>query len=310
MDTKIFLDTNIFLRLYNANDTKNVTAFMQDLYKHKDILIVTEQSHKEYLRNRPKVLTNLAREFSQKTKIQTSTIIRSLPEFRSYDRAYHQLSLSIEKIENAVRSMIDHQDEDYIYKTYSMLWNDQNRLPTTNETIQRSILRKAQGDPPGGDKETNGDEIIWETLINGYGGDLIIVSSDNTYMDNKDYLQYEYHERTQHTLKIVGHVADAFASLQLTMSDNAQNAEGKVLWVRIVSDALHALGGRAFLNDLYEECRRLIILYDSDKVANNTIESSVRRTLQQYSSDTKSYLGKKDLFHRVDEGLWELRYQV
>ena len=51
-NTKIFIDTNIFLGLYNSNEAGNAKIFLHSLFKNKSILITTEQAINEYLRNR------------------------------------------------------------------------------------------------------------------------------------------------------------------------------------------------------------------------------------------------------------------
>ena len=47
-NTKIFIDTNIFLGLYNSNEAGNVKIFLHSLFKNKSILITTEQAINEY----------------------------------------------------------------------------------------------------------------------------------------------------------------------------------------------------------------------------------------------------------------------
>ena len=66
-NTKIFIDTNIFLGLYNSNDSGNVKAFMRTLFKNKQILITTEQSVNEYLRNRTRIISDFKNTFFDPT---------------------------------------------------------------------------------------------------------------------------------------------------------------------------------------------------------------------------------------------------
>jgi hypothetical protein len=65
-------------------------------------------------------------------------------------------------------------------------------------------------------------------------------------------------------------------------------------------NVLKNLGGVAHLSDIYKEY---------EKVAGNLIEATIRRTLQQNSSDTKSYNGKVDCFFSegIGTGIWGLR---
>lgn len=84
-------------------------------------------------------------------------------------------------------------------------------------------------------------------------------------------------------------------------------AEDNIRWVDIIIQALEQLGGRATLAEIYEECKDLIALFHPDKFSNATIDSTIRRTIYQHSSDVTAYLGKDDVFHRVSSGVWELR---
>lgn len=78
-------------------------------------------------------------------------------------------------------------------------------------------------------------------------------------------------------------------------------------WRDDIVTALRDLGGVAQLNDIYAQLDRS--LPRERKTA--TWEASVRRTIEQHSSDTESYAGRNpDLFYSVDgigRGRWGLR---
>ena len=48
-NTKIFIDTNIFLGLYNSNEAGNVKIFLHSLFKNKSILITTLPQSKQLM---------------------------------------------------------------------------------------------------------------------------------------------------------------------------------------------------------------------------------------------------------------------
>ena len=80
--TKIFIDTNIFLGLYETNNDP-ITIFDKDISKLKSDLILTDQVYDEFIRNRDKQLLKLI-DTSKRNDctISTSSIIRSLAEFK------------------------------------------------------------------------------------------------------------------------------------------------------------------------------------------------------------------------------------
>jgi len=65
--------------------------------------------------------------------------------------------------------------------------------------------------------------------------------------------------------------------------------------------ALKNLNGQGALKEIYSEY---------EKIAGQVVESTIRRTLQQYSSDSNVFLQKEDLFFSVagiGKGVWGLR---
>lgn len=307
-NTKIFIDTNIFLGLYNSNNAGNVKAFMQSLFKNKSILVTTEQSFNEYLRNRTSVINELKKDFTASTaNIYTSSFISSLDEYGGYSECAKELKERRKKITDRIDEILSDSNQDYIYNSFIKLWKNNNTIATNDEFIKLATKRKILGNPPGGDKYSSCDEVIWESLVNTLNYNLIIVSRDRTYSRNTEYLQYEYNKKIAKELRICDTVYDAFSILKIKMDKHAIEAEDNIRWVDIIVQALEQLGGRATLSDIYEECKDLVVLFHPDKQNNATIESTIRRTIYQCSSDVTAYLGKNDIFHRVDSGVWELR---
>ena len=280
---------------------------MKSLFKNRKVLITTEQAFHEFLRNRTRIIQQFRDSFlASRTKEQTSSFVRSLPGYEQYAACLAELQKQHKDILNKIDQTISDSTQDFIYNGFIKLWKN-NKIPTTDALIQSAIKRKTIGDPPGGDKYTNGDELIWEALLQETHKNLIIVSKDRTYSQNEEYLKYEYHLKTQHELRVCDTVKDAFTLLGIEMDENAVEAEDSIRWLDMIIQALKQLGGRGHLSQIYEECKDLILLFYPDKKSNNAIESTIRRTIYQHSSDVTAFLGKEDLFHQVDSGVWELR---
>lgn len=79
---------------------------------------------------------------------------------------------------------------------------------------------------------------------------------------------------------------------------------GKIRWVDDVRAALHALGGRASLHAIYKAvgARRR----DGNRSVPKTLEATIRRTLEDHSSDSANFRGA-DLFANIGRGEWALR---
>lgn len=280
---------------------------MKSLYQQRKILVTTEQAFNEYLRNQTRIIKQFKDSFlASRTKEQTSSFVRSLSGYDKYAQCLTELQKQHKDILKAIDLTISDATQDFIYNGFIKLWKD-NKIPTTDHLFDSALRRKAIGDPPGGDKLTNGDELIWEALLQEVHGNLIIVSKDRTYSQNEEYLKYEYHLKTYSELRICDTVKDAFAILGIKMDENAIGAEDTIKWLDIIIQALKQLGGRGQLTQIYDECKDLVMLFYPDKKSNNAMDSTIRRTIYQHSSDVTAYLGKEDLFHQVDSGVWELR---
>jgi hypothetical protein len=81
-------------------------------------------------------------------------------------------------------------------------------------------------------------------------------------------------------------------------------AEETGLWRDEISEALAALGGEAYLADIYSYVRRT-----TSRELPETWQATVRFILQLHSSDTGTYRGGQDLFEHLGRGYWGLRKQ-
>jgi len=79
------------------------------------------------------------------------------------------------------------------------------------------------------------------------------------------------------------------------------NVELQYSWKEEVIKALEELGGSGTLDEIYNYIER-----NTTRKLADSWKSSVRKTIYLYSSDTEVYLGKEDLFKRVDKGIWKL----
>lgn len=76
------------------------------------------------------------------------------------------------------------------------------------------------------------------------------------------------------------------------------------MWIDDIKTALENLNGFAHYSEINSEIEKL-----RDNLSKNWM-AVVRRTIQQHSSDSQSWLGKEDLFYSVDgigKGVWGLR---
>lgn len=125
---------------------------------------------------------------------------------------------------------------------------------------------------------------------------------DNKYFDdiivNKIFNTYNEKNKLIHELDIIEN--DKLQSLKNNIK--VLNKSIKSTWTNEVVEALKKLGGQATLDEIYN-----FIKSHTKRELPPSWKSLIRKSIYQYSSDREIFLGKDDLFERVDKGIWKLR---
>lgn len=312
---KIFIDTNIFLDMYRARIDKDISIIMKFIRDNKQYYITTEQSINEFKRNRNNVLNKIIEDITNNTTTEniSSNFIRSLKSFEGYNKAAKELKKQKINLTKEIKTLLNNVSKDSLYSKINKLHKQEYIIKTNSNIINLAIQRKFAGNPPTSKKkDTCGDEIIWESLLD-YGknnhNDLIIVTKDSTFHENLTFLQDEYERTTNQKLSVFDNISDGYRAIGVEISEAIMEAETAIKWTDIIVSALANLGGMATLKDIYEEASDIIYFNDCwTKNQNKAKESTIRGILQRFSSDfPNSYSGNKDLFHQVSEGVWSLR---
>lgn len=219
---KIYVDTNIFIDFYqSAQDA--VSAF-DELSKFAAHLVFTEQSIREFQRNRNGSLANLIQQFEKSIKVApyTTSLLQHMPEFKALIEARDTFAQKANEVTRRLRELQRTPGSDPVSAKFLALsgHNSALTLTVTPELVNRAHQRKLLGNPPTSpDKYTVGDEVTWESLLEHLKDDLIVVSRDRTFSDNFVLLAREFQERTGKQLILVtGRVADALRRIGETPS--------------------------------------------------------------------------------------------
>ena len=311
---KIFIDTNVFLDMYRSNMQNDIKTIMQFLYQNKRYFITTEQSINEFTRNRSLILNEILDNFKRQTNIVggTSTFLRALSSFKKYDDSLKRFLEQRDLVVNEIQAKIASSENDDIFSKYKKLCKANNVISSSNDIIDLASKRKLAGNPPTSNKYTCGDEIIWESLLSyeiEHNEDLIIVSKDKTFSDNREFLCDEYRRKTGKELTICQDIKEAYGMVGVELSRELEQAEENLKWTDVIITALTNLGGEGTLTEIYNEANDILYYNDcQSKMKNKAKESTIRGILQRFSSDIPSaYNGKKDLFHQVSDGVWALK---
>lgn len=79
-------------------------------------------------------------------------------------------------------------------------------------------------------------------------------------------------------------------------------------WATDLAEVLLALGGKAHLSRIYRDVEAM--RQEAGRSVPSSLEATVRRTLENHSSDSRNYTGGADLFYMPEgkgSGIWALR---
>jgi predicted nucleic acid-binding protein len=218
---KIYVDTNILLDFYRKAHPPG--ALVDDLTKQVGHLVTTDQTINEFLRNRANVLNQLIRNFKTSTDVvlHTASVLMTLDDHGAFRAAHEVIKTKAEAILSRLNSMRDDLENDPAgQKIVSLLrHNDIQTIHISGILIQKAHERKLLGNPPSSpDKHTLGDEVIWEALISDHNNDLIIVTRDDTYHNNKAILTEEYNKSGRNLVLVTNSITDALKKVGETPS--------------------------------------------------------------------------------------------
>ncbi len=231
--TKVFLDTNIFLGLYRAEvDSLAVFTDIEHLTPH---LLLPDMVYEEFVRNRDRILDSFSRSIlsADIDALPSSFLVTGTAEHAALQQIGEEYSRRIRTLGDRIASMVADPGTDPVYGAFLNIYENPAviTLQRTEIHVMRAHRRKLLGNPPKSErKETIGDEVIWEMLLElleDLDEDLILVTQDNTYRNHITYLREEYAERTGRTLFVDDSISAALDRMGIEPSDALSAYEGE-----------------------------------------------------------------------------------
>lgn len=228
--TKLFVDTNIYLDFYRGAQDR--LSLFEELKRLKDNLIISEQGYREFQRNRTSQLLNLAAEVKRTSSISifTTAVVRDMVEHQEATRLQSEVHKLGKKLKSKIYAMLEPKPgDDPVLDAYENLTKNCTLMKTKEELIAKAKIRKILGNPPiSPDRHSVGDELLWEELLEFCDEDLIIVSKDKAFTENKKILRDEFVSiNPGKNLTIVESVSDALKSLG-AVSDRLEATEAEM----------------------------------------------------------------------------------
>jgi predicted nucleic acid-binding protein len=228
--TKIFLDTNLFLALYETDG--DIREIFGDLHAIRSHLVFPEQVRDEFVRNRDRALESQVRQVKAQcvTLPPPTSLIAEIGGSALLQQLAEDYNRSVQELAAGIRQLIIDPARDPVFSALAQLYGDPavTTLRRTPAIVDRAHQRKLIGNPPKSErKNTIGDELIWEMLLADTGDDLILVTRDSTFINHVTFLADEYAEATGRTLLITDHISAALAELGTEPSPALLRFEGE-----------------------------------------------------------------------------------
>ena len=186
----LFIDANVWLSLFHfSNDDLEQFRNLQTLIGTDIILYIPEQISHEVYRNRENRIKDALDKF-EKFSLQFPAFSKSYPEYETFAKDYGSLKTRHKEWLQKLKADIVEQtlSADIVIREF---FASIDFIPTTDDIIQRAVIRYNIGNPPGKDNKY-GDAINWETLLSAVpdGEDLFFISNDNDYSSVLDVKRF------------------------------------------------------------------------------------------------------------------------
>jgi hypothetical protein len=99
------------------------------------------------------------------------------------------------------------------------------KLRITDNIIERARKRHLLGNPPGSDKVTICDEVIWESILENIRYDIVIVTNDKSFLNNKNFLEDEIAQKDYKLLEITNSITEAIKLIGAEPSQELEQLE-------------------------------------------------------------------------------------
>ncbi len=196
MRRNLYIDTNVFLTFYHFSneDLEELKKLIALINTDNIKLYIPEQTQNEFNRNREvKIADSLDKLRGTKLGNQFPMICHSYDEYHLMKKAIKNFEMNksklLEKLQHDAETETLLADE-----VLTQLFSKAEIIETSDEILNRSILRYDVGNPPGKDK-SYGDAINWESLLEEAPNDfdLYFISDDKDYyskLNDKKFNEY------------------------------------------------------------------------------------------------------------------------
>lgn len=251
IDALIFIDTNIFLDFYRIRRTDVSMKYLEEIVKHKDIIITSSQVEMEYKKNRQSAILESITEVTKKNNINLSVpaILTDAQALKMMKKSKAEIDNQQKKLKLQIERILKKPNlYDPVYKSLQKIFTNKSQVNLNRENkIRISIRNLAKkrfllGYPPRKkDDNSIGDAINWEWIIKCAeitGKHIIIVTRDTDFgaiTENEsylnDWLKQEFKQRISQKRKLIltDKLSQAFQLVEIPVSKEMIEEEKSVI---------------------------------------------------------------------------------
>lgn len=251
LDALIFIDTNILLDFYRIRKSDISLKYLEEIEKHKEILILSSQVEMEFQKNRQTVILQAYNEIGKTPSngLSKPTVLFDAKPFEMIEKAQGQISTQLAKIKERVEGLLSRPNtQDKVFQTLQRVFKTESDFNLNRKNEKRFAIRElAQkrfllGYPPRKkDDNSIGDAINWEWIIDcaqRTKKHIILVTRDSdfgsAYREENflnDWLQIEFRERISKKRKIIltNKLSQAFEIVKIPVTQEMKNEENNII---------------------------------------------------------------------------------
>lgn len=285
LDAYIFIDTNILLDFYRIRRTDISMKYLEEIEKHKDIIISTSQVEMEYKKNRQIAILESIGEVKKINNVNLSVpaIISDAKAVEMIKKSKKDIDDQQKKLKERIEKILTNPGiNDPVYKILQKIFSHKSPINLNRENKQRFTIRRLAlkrfmlGYPPRKSNDNSiGDAVNWEWIIKCAETSkkhIIIVTRDTDFgviHENEsflnDWLKQEFRQRISQQRKLVltDKLSKAFKLVEIPVTKEMIEEEENV--IKLSSE----LYQQKFYRDILKKLREASFGKEKDDLGDN-----------------------------------------
>lgn len=262
LDALIFIDTNILLDFYRIRKSNVSMKYLEEIEKHKDIIITTNQVEMEYKKNRQSAILEAITEVKKlnNQNLNVPAIISDSKPVEMINKSKIIIDQQQKKLKERIEKILKNPHRnDPVFKSLQKVFNHKSPINLNRDNKIRFKIRNLAkkrfllGHPPRKKADNSiGDAVNWEWIIRcaeESGKHIILVTRDTDFgsiYDGEsylnDWLSQEFKQRVSRKRKLIltDKLSTAFKAVQIPVSKEMIEEERNVIDISSHQYALNA----------------------------------------------------------------------